>query len=85
MHKLPRMPPMEEQDVIILLIRNYLDGTPAQGSVEDAVVYLARSYWDVCLATYRWIAPDTYAAIEKDEVWFSKPHRVSRVIHASSM
>ena len=69
MHTLPRMPPMEEQDVIILLIRNFLDGTKGQASVEDAVVYLARSFWDVRLATYRWIDPDTYAAIEKDEVW----------------
>ena len=69
MHSLPRMPPMEEQDVIILLIRTFLDGTNGHASVEDAVIYLARSNWDVRLATFRWIDPDTYAAIEKDEVW----------------
>ena len=69
MHQLPRMPPMEDQDVIILLIRNFLDQTKGQATVEDAVVYLARSFWDVRLATYRWIDPDTYAAIEKDEIW----------------
>lgn len=69
MHQLPKMHPMEDQEVIIFLIRNFLDWTKGQASVEDAVVYLARSFWDVRLATYRWIDPDTYAAIEKDEVW----------------
>ena len=68
-HELPNMPPMEEQEVIIYLIRRFLDQTNGQVSVEDAAVYLARSSWDVRLASYRWIDPDNYAAIEKNEIW----------------
>ena len=69
MHQLPNMPPMEEEEIIILLIRNFLDQTNGEASVEDAAVYLARSSWDGSLAIYRWIDPDSYAAIEKDEIW----------------
>ena len=68
-HQLPNMPPMEEQEVIIYLIRCFLDQTNGHASVEDAAVYLARSSWDVRVASYRWIDPDDYAAIEKDEIW----------------
>lgn len=60
-HQLPKMPPMEEQEVIILLIRRFLDQTTGHASVEDAAVYLARSSWDVRIASYRWIDPDNRA------------------------
>lgn len=69
MHQLPKMPPMADEEVIILLIRRFLDQTNGQASVEDAAVYLARSFWDVRHASYRWIDPDNYAAIGKDEIW----------------
>ena len=68
-HQLPKMAPMEEQEVIKFLIMRFLDQTTGHASVEDAAVYLARSSWDVRLASYRWIDPDNYAAIEQDEIW----------------
>lgn len=67
--QLPNMPPMEEQEVIIYLIRGFLDQTNGHASVEDAAVYLARSSWDVRLASYRWVDPDNYAAIEEAEIY----------------
>ena len=54
--------------------------------------YLARSSWDVRLASYRWIDPETYAAMAKDELWGDEKndegnlpniHEVSIVFHTS--
>ena len=69
MRQLPSMPSMGDKDVIICLIRRFLDQTKGQASVEDAAIYLARSSWDVSLASYRWIDPETFAAIARDELW----------------
>ena len=69
MRQLPSMPSMGNQDVIIFLIRRFLDQTRGQATVEDAAVYLARSSWDVRLASYRWIDPENYAAMAEDELW----------------
>lgn len=95
LHQLPTMRPNEEEGLIISFIRQFLDQTNGQASVEVAVVYLARSAWDVSLAIHRWIDPDKYEAIEKDEIWgdeendglnFKKPpniHEVSIGCHTS--
>ena len=42
-HQLPSMPSIGHRDVIICLIRRFLDQTEEQATVEDATVYLARS------------------------------------------
>ena len=42
-HQLPSMPSIGHRDVIICLIRPFLDQTEGQATVEDAAVYLARS------------------------------------------
>ena len=68
-HQLPSMPPMGHQDVVIYLIRRFLDQTRGQAPVEDAAIYLARSSWDVLLASYRWIDPENYAPMAEDKLW----------------
>ena len=68
-HQLPSMPSIGHRDVIICLIRRFLDQTKGQATVEDAAVYLARSSWDVLLASHRWIDPENYAAMAEDELW----------------
>ena len=68
-HQLPSMPSIGHRDVVICLIRRFLDQTKGQATVEDAAIYLARSSWDVLLASDRWIDPETYAAIAEDELW----------------
>ena len=91
-HELPSMPPMGHQDVVIYLIRRFLDQTRGQVPVEDAAVYLARSSWDVPLASYRYIDPENYAAMAEVELWggerddqanLSNIHEVSIVLHTS--
>ena len=67
--QLPCMRSMGHYDVVIYLIRRFLDQTRGQATVEDAAVYLARSSWDVLLASYRWIDPENYAAMAEDELW----------------
>ena len=69
MRQLPSMPSMGDKDVIIFLIRRFLDQTKGHATVEDAAVYLARSSWDVRIASYRWIDPENYGAMAKDELW----------------
>ena len=65
-HQLPSMPSIGHRDVIICLIKHFLNQTKGQATVEDAAVYLARSSWDVLLASYRWIGPENYAAMAED-------------------
>ena len=44
-HQLPSMPPMGHKDVVVYLIRSFLDQTRGQVPVKDAAVYLPRSSW----------------------------------------
>ena len=62
------MPPIGHRDVVIYLIRSFLAQTTGQVPVQDAAVYLARSSWDVLLASYRWVDPENYAAMAEDEL-----------------
>ena len=90
--QLPSMLSMGDKDVIIFLIRRFLDQTSGQATVEDAAVYLARSSWDVRIASYRWIDPENYGAMATDELWGDESndeanlpniHEVSMVLHTS--
>ena len=91
-HQLPSMAPMGRKDVVIYLIRSFLDQTNGQVPVHDAAVYLARSSWNVLVASYRWADPENWAAIGEDELWggedndqanLSNIHEVSIVLHTS--
>ena len=91
-HQLPSMAPMGHKDVVIYLIRSFLDHTNGHVPVQDAAIYLARTSWNVLAACYRWADPENWAAIAEDELWgdedndqanLSNIHEVSIVFHTS--
>ena len=91
-YQLPSMPPMGHRDVVIYLIRCFLDQTRGQVPVHDAAVYLARCSWNVLVASYRWADPENWTTIAEDELWggedndqanLSNIYEVSIVFHTS--